>query len=78
MPDGEAALDACGREPFDLVLLDLLLPGLDGFTFLERTYDVRPDQEVLVLSASSDVESKVRCFQLGAVDYVTKPSCSRS
>lgn len=71
--DGEAALDACGREPYDLVLLDLLLPGLDGFMFLERIYDVRPDQEVLVLSALSDVESKVRCFELGAADYVTKP-----
>jgi two-component system, OmpR family, response regulator len=71
--DCEAALDACGRQPFDLVLLDLLLPGLDGFAFLERIYDVRPDQEVLVLSALSDVESKVRCFELGAADYVTKP-----
>ncbi len=73
VPDGEAALDACGREPYDLVLLDLLLPGLDGFRFLERIYEVRPDEEVLVLSALSDVESKVRCFELGAADYVTKP-----
>lgn len=71
--DGDAAFEACSRERYDLVLLDLLLPGLDGFTFLERIYDLRPDQEVLVLSALSDVESKVRCFELGAADYVTKP-----
>jgi DNA-binding response OmpR family regulator len=71
--NGRAALQACERESFDLVLLDLLLPGLDGFTFLERVYDIRPEQEVLVLSALSDVESKVRCFELGAADYVTKP-----
>jgi len=72
-PNGQAALEACEREPYDLVLLDLLLPGLDGFSFLERVYELRPEQEVLVLSALSDVESKVRCFELGAADYVTKP-----
>jgi len=71
--DGQAALEACTREPFDLVLLDLLLPKVDGFAFLEGLYEVRPEQEVLVLSALSDVESKVRCFELGASDYVTKP-----
>ena len=71
--DGHAALEVCRREAYDLVLLDLLLPGPDGFTFLEGIYDVRPEQEVLVLSALSDVESKVRCFELGAADYVTKP-----
>ena len=69
----EPALAACKRVQYDLVLLDLLLPGLDGFTFLEQIYELRPDQEVLVLSALSDVESKVRCFELGAADYVTKP-----
>lgn len=71
--DGDAALEACRREAFDLVLLDLLLPKTDGFSFLEQIYDVRPEQEVLVLSALSDVESKVRCLELGAADYVTKP-----
>src|SRR3970040_47007 len=59
-PNGQAALEACEREPYDLVLLDLLLPGLDGFSFLERVYELRPEQEVLVLSALSDVEAKVR------------------
>lgn len=71
--DGQEALEACAGEPFDLVLLDLLLPKLDGFSFLEQIYDLRPEQEVLVLSALSDVESKVRCFELGAADYMTKP-----
>lgn len=71
--DGQAALEACRREAYDLVLLDLLLPNLDGFSFLEQVHELRPEQEVLVLSALSDVESKVRCFELGAGDYVTKP-----
>ena len=71
--NGHSAIEMLEREPYDLVLLDLLLPGLDGFAFLERSLEVRPTQEVLVLSALSDVESKVRCFELGAGDYVTKP-----
>lgn len=71
--NGKEALEACSREMYDLVLLDLLLPGMDGFSFLEKVYEVRPGQEVLVLSALSDVESKVRCFELGAADYLTKP-----
>jgi two-component system, OmpR family, response regulator len=71
--NGRSALTMLEREPYDLVLLDLLLPELDGFEFLERSAQLRPTQEVLVLSALSDVESKVKCFELGAADYVTKP-----
>ena len=71
--NGQAALGLLEKEPYELVLLDLLLPGVDGFSFLERALQVRPTQEVLVLSALSDVESKVKCFELGAADYVTKP-----
>jgi len=71
--DGSAALELLEREAYDLVLLDLLLPGVDGFYVLRRLAEIRPSQEVLVLSALSDIESKVRCFELGAGDYVTKP-----
>jgi len=71
--DGPLALKLIERETYDLILLDLLLPGLDGFSVLRRLSEIRPTQEVLVLSALSDVESKVRCFELGASDYVTKP-----
>jgi DNA-binding response OmpR family regulator len=68
---GAAKLLEEGR--YDLILLDLLLPGEDGFTVLERSLDLQPTQEVVILSALSDVESKIKCFELGAADYVTKP-----
>lgn len=71
--EGRAALHDCEHQRFDLVLLDLLLPDLDGFSVLEHLHELRPEQEVVVLSALADVESKVRCFDLGAADYVTKP-----
>jgi DNA-binding response OmpR family regulator len=58
---------------FGLVVLDLPKPGLNATTVFERTMADRPTQAVVVLSALTDVETKVRCFALGAVDYLTKP-----
>jgi two-component system copper resistance phosphate regulon response regulator CusR len=71
--DGLPALEKLEAGPYHVVLLDLLLPGFDGFSFLQRLSERGSSPEVLVLSALSDVESKVRCFELGASDYMTKP-----
>jgi DNA-binding response OmpR family regulator len=69
-PDG---VRLASDDAFDLVLLDLMLPGYDGFEVLRRVLDRDPEQRVLVLSAVSDVASRVRCLQMGAVDFLTKP-----
>ena len=71
--DGERALQLVRTDAHQLVILDLILPGLGGVATLKRIMGVRPELPVLVLSALSDVESKVRCFELGASDYLTKP-----
>jgi DNA-binding response OmpR family regulator len=55
------------------VVLDLLLPGLDGVSLLRELMQARPEQRVLVLSAIADVQSKVDCLELGASDYLPKP-----
>jgi DNA-binding response OmpR family regulator len=60
-------------EAYDLVILDLLMPGADGFTMLRQLLRNRPGQTVLVLSCLDDVRHKVDCFDLGARDYLTKP-----
>jgi DNA-binding response OmpR family regulator len=70
---GEEGLDLLRKGPFELVVLDLMLPDLDGFSVLSAAADHDPDQRVLVLSAVGDVGSKVLCLELGACDYVTKP-----
>jgi DNA-binding response OmpR family regulator len=57
----------------DLVILDLIMPDLDGRAVLASILRSRPDQAVLVLSCSSDVNTKVECLDLGARDYLTKP-----
>ena len=58
---------------YDLVLLDLVLPQLNGLAVLERMQDARPELPVIVVSARGDVSTKLRAFQLGARDYVEKP-----
>jgi DNA-binding response OmpR family regulator len=71
--DGVRGLALAARERYDLVVLDLLLPGLDGVGVLHKLKSRRPQQQVIVLSAVSEVEAKVRCLDLGAADYLTKP-----
>ncbi len=70
---GDSGLTAAASGGFDLVVLDLMLPGMDGFEVLKQLLEWRPNQRVLVLSAVGDVGSKVRCLQLGATDYLAKP-----
>jgi DNA-binding response OmpR family regulator len=59
--------------PYQLVLLDLVIPDLDGRVVLERLLAVRPSQAVIVVSCLSAVTDKVECLELGAQDYLTKP-----
>jgi len=70
---GIPGLDLAASGEFDLVLLDLLLPDIDGVSLLERLLAVSPNQQVLVVSALSNVEAKVRCLDIGAADYLAKP-----
>jgi len=71
--DGEAgARLACDERP-DLIVLDLMLPGLDGFEVLARLREREIETPVLILSARGQVAHKVEGFRLGADDYVTKP-----
>jgi two-component system KDP operon response regulator KdpE len=69
---GEAALDALAGQPFDLMILDLVLPDLDGVEVCRRLREWSR-LPVVVLSAHGDEEVKVRALDVGADDYVTKP-----
>jgi DNA-binding response OmpR family regulator len=55
------------------VILDLVIPDLDGRVVLKRLLAERPQQPVIVMSCVADVQAKVECLELGAQDYVTKP-----
>lgn len=70
---GEDALQKAADHDFALVILDLLLPGLDGHAVLRQLLVRDSRARVLVLSAVGDVESRVQCLRAGAVDYLAKP-----
>ncbi len=71
--DGVSGLTLAIREPYELVVLDLQLPRLDGLRLLEELHRSRPELPVLILSARNDLPTKLRSFQLGANDYLSKP-----
>jgi DNA-binding response OmpR family regulator len=71
--DGESGLARALTGSYELVILDLMLPGRDGLDVLRELYALRSDLPVLILSARSDLPTKLRGFELGAVDYVAKP-----
>ncbi len=71
--DGAAGLRLALDGPYELVILDLLLPRLDGLRVLSELRQARGDVPVLILSARSDLRTKLRGFDLGANDYLAKP-----
>jgi DNA-binding response OmpR family regulator len=72
--DGETALqEITSLPPYDVVLLDVMLPGKDGFEVLREARQSGVDSPVIILTAQSKDEHKLRGFDLGADDYVTKP-----
>jgi DNA-binding response OmpR family regulator len=73
VPTGEQALDRVRRQVPDLVVLDLMLPNLDGYQVLRRFRTDGYDFPVLILTARTEEADKVLGFRLGADDYVTKP-----
>ncbi len=71
--DGASALERAASEPFDLVLLDVMLPRLSGFDVLRELRRRRIETPVIMLTARGQIVDKVAGLKLGADDYVTKP-----
>ena len=74
--DGREALQRCGEGRFDLVVLDLMLPKVDGLEVCRRVR-ARSDVHIIMLTAKSDESDKVFGLELGADDYITKPFSMR-
>ena len=73
--DGRQALEFIAKEPFDLVLLDIMLPVMNGYQVLEH---LKADQSlshipVIITTALDESDGKAKCMELGAEDYLTKP-----
>jgi len=71
--DGDEALQLALQEDYDAVVLDIMLPGMDGISVLKKLRASRPDMPVMLVSARDSVSDKVRGLDAGADDYLTKP-----
>ena len=71
--DGRLGLAAFQREKYDICLLDVMMPNMDGFTLAEEIRDVDPDIPLFFLSAKTMKEDIIQGYKLGADDYITKP-----
>ncbi len=71
--NGKTGCQMAVDEEYDLIVLDLNLPEMDGFSILKELRKEHPQTKVLILSANSELDSKLSGFELGASDYLTKP-----
>ena len=71
--DGEDGLFSCLSGIYDLIILDVMLPRKNGYEILETLRKENISSKVIMLTAKSDIESKLTCFENGADDYITKP-----
>ena len=70
---GEAGLEQVTQRPYDVILLDIWLPGIDGLVTLERLRERRVDAQVIMISGHASVEAAVKATKLGAFDFIEKP-----
>ena len=70
---GEDCLDRASRHVYDVIVLDVWLPGFDGLATLAKLRERRVDSEVVMISGHANIESAVRAIKMGAFDFVEKP-----
>src|SRR5213595_1374253 len=70
---GEACLERLSRQAYDVVLLDLWLPGMDGLATFARMRERQIDSQVIMISGHGNIESAVKAIKAGAFEYVEKP-----
>lgn len=71
--NGEEALHAMEQHPFDVVLLDLRMPGMDGMSVLKAIKEKWPESEVVIITGYPSVETAKEAIRIGAYDYLAKP-----
>ncbi len=71
--NGQEALDTIERQPYDLILTDLSMPGLDGVHLLREAKSIQPDAEVMIITGYGTVDSAVEAMRCGAFNYLIKP-----
>ncbi len=71
--DGASALQWIEKQDYDLALIDIRMPGLDGLSVLQRVREIRPELSVVIITAHGNMEIAIQTLRLGAADFLTKP-----
>jgi DNA-binding response OmpR family regulator len=71
--DGAEAMERVEVYDYDVIILDIMLPGTDGYEICRHIRKLGLDAKIIMLTAKDDVDSKIKCLNLGADDYMTKP-----
>ncbi len=72
--DGESAVEKVKQRDFDVIVLDLAMPGIDGLETLKRLREVNPDLQIVLLTGHGSIKSGVEAMKEGAVDFLEKPA----
>ncbi|MBN2496096.1 MAG: sigma-54-dependent Fis family transcriptional regulator [Deltaproteobacteria bacterium] len=72
-PDGNIGLEMIEKVEYDLALVDIRMPGMDGLSLLRKIRDIRPDISVIIITGHGNMEAAIQALRLGAVDFLTKP-----
>lgn len=72
--DGESAVEKVKQSDFDVIVLDLAMPGMDGLEILKRPREVNPDRQVIFLSSHGTIKSDVEAMKDGAMAFLEKPT----
>ncbi|WP_321371992.1 sigma-54 dependent transcriptional regulator [uncultured Desulfuromusa sp.] len=72
-PSGEQALELLKKQPFDLIISDLFLPGISGIDIIKQTKDDSPEIGIILITGKASAETAVEAMKEGALDYITKP-----
>jgi DNA-binding response OmpR family regulator len=70
---GEEAVDLAANQQFDIIVLDLAMPGMDGLETLQKIREKDPDAEIIMLSGHGSIKSGIEAIKLGAEDFLEKP-----
>ena len=71
--NGELALEKAGKRPFDAIVLDMAMPGMDGIETLKGLLQINPDLQVILLTGRATLGQAVEAMKLGALDFLEKP-----
>jgi len=72
--DGRAALKKAKKEPFDAIVLDMLMPEMDGIETMKRLLEMNPDLQIIILTGHATLEKGIEAVKLGAMDFLEKPA----